>query len=57
MVEHFKKCLDEHNTEAILSYQHELNINSLIKMHGICSPNVYLERMTKSASISMIAEE
>lgn len=48
IIKHFWNCLHEGNTEVVLSYECELSINTLIHMHGVHSPYVYLERMAKS---------
>jgi len=44
-------------TKSILSYECELNIDALIYMHGVDSLDVYLERMTKSTSHTIVVEE
>jgi hypothetical protein len=56
-IKYFKNSLRKHDTEAILSYRHELNTQSLMEMHNIDYSNVYLEKMSKSASTLIIREK
>lgn len=56
-IEHFRNCLHEGKTKAILSYECELNIDALTYMDGVDILDVYLEMMTKSSSHTIDAEE
>jgi hypothetical protein len=42
-IQHFKTCLQKNDTEALVSYKHELNANSLMEMHNVNDPEIYLQ--------------
>ena len=56
-IQHFKYCLEKNDQEALASYQHELNTYSLMEMHNVNDPEVYLEQMSKSASSLLPLED
>ena len=56
-IQHFKYCLQTNDKEALVSYQHELNTYSLMEMHNVNDPEVYLEQMSKSASSLLPLED
>ena len=47
IIEHFKTCLQRNDNDALVSYEHELNAQSLMEMHNVTDPEIYLQRMTK----------
>ena len=49
-VQYFRKCLENQDEEAISSYENELHEQSLKEMHNISSRELYLDKMTRSAS-------
>jgi len=53
IIEHFRACLEKQDEEAIRSYELELNSNSLIEMHNVNDPEIYLDKMCKSAVIDI----
>jgi hypothetical protein len=42
-IQHFKTCLQKNDIEALASYQLELNANSLMEMHNVNDPKIYLQ--------------
>ena len=50
IIEYFRKCLEKQDEEAIWSYEHELHEESLKEMHNISNRELYLDKMSKSAS-------
>ena len=50
VIQHFKYCLEKNDQEALASYQHELNTYSLMEMHNVNDPEVYLQQMSISTS-------
>ena len=57
IIEHFRACLEKQDEEAIRSYELELNSNSLIEMHNVNDPEIYLDKMCKSAVIDILPED
>ena len=55
-IEYFRGCLEKQDPEAITSYKHELHKESLIEMHNIHDPEVYLQKMSISASSNLPIE-
>ena len=55
-IEYFRGCLEKQDPKAITSYKHELHKESLIEMHNIHDPKVYLQKMSISASSSLPIE-
>jgi len=49
-IEYFIDCLEKQDSEAILSYEHELHEASLKEMHNISNREIYLDKMARSAS-------
>ena len=49
IIEHFKTCLQRNDNDALVSYEHELNAQSLVEMHNVTDPEIYLQRMKMSA--------
>lgn len=49
-IEYFRDCLGKQDSEAILSYEHELHEASLKEMHNISNREIYLDKMARSAS-------
>ena len=57
VIQHFEVCLPKKDREALVSYQHELNKYSLMEMHNVNDPKIYLQRMSKSASTTLPLEQ
>ena len=55
-IEYFRSCPEKQDPEAITSYKHELHKESLIEMHNIHDPEVYLQKMSISASSNLPIE-
>ena len=52
-IEHFIAYFQKQDTEAIASYQLELNSDLLIEMHNISELEEYLNKMSRSTSIDI----
>ena len=53
VIEHFRACLQKRDEKAIESYQVELNSHSLMEMHKLTDPKVYLNKMSKSTTTNI----
>ena len=42
-IQHLKYCLENNDQEALASYQHELKTYSMMEMHNVNDPDVYLQ--------------
>ena len=52
-IEYFQTCFQKQDMEAIESYHNELNAFSLMEMHNVNDQKVYLQKMSRSASIQI----
>ena len=52
-IEYFRKCLEKQDEEEILSYEHELHEESLKEMHNISNHELYLDKISRSASTNI----
>ena len=50
IVNHFRICLDQNDPDALLSMHTDLAVEYLSELHGIENVDVYLTRMSQSAS-------
>jgi hypothetical protein len=57
IIEKFRACLQKQDEEAIKSYQLELNSYSLMKMHKLNDPEVYLNKMSKSTGANIALDD
>ena len=49
-IAYFRYCLGLGDVEAIISYENELNIESLMEMHSVAYCATYLDRMSRSST-------
>jgi hypothetical protein len=56
-IDHFLHCLQNNDSEALLSYKYELDSNTLYELHGLTDVDMYMWRMWLSATPDQTSNE